>query len=191
MFHANNAMIMQTKQLGWTETLEEKLYALEGHNQDLEHKLSEQDRVIANLVGDNLKYLQDNMQLTTHINSSQAQMAQLEEQLGQVGVVVLGMAEGMMGESLSDHEMLDASGDNRDDQDGGEGSRGTGASLEGSMRVESPMPREGGLIEGMEREAMEAGAGGGTMGWIGRLRRVGVGPTPTHQPVRIESGQLS
>ena len=160
MFHANNTMIMQTKQLGWTETLEEKLHALEGRNQDLEHKLSEQDRVIANLVGDNLKYLQDNMRLTTHINSSQAQMAQLEEQLGQVGVVVLGMAEGMMGESLSDHEMLDASGNNRDDQDGGVGSRGTGASLEGSTRVESPMPREGGLIEGMEREVTEAGAGG-------------------------------
>ena len=35
-----------------------------------------------------------------------------------------------------------------------------GASLEGSTRVGSPMPQEGGLIEGMEREAMEAGAGG-------------------------------
>ena len=58
----------------------------------MEHKLAEQDQVIANLVGDNLEHLQDNMHLTTHINSSQVRMAQLEERLGQVGVVVLGMA---------------------------------------------------------------------------------------------------
>ena len=31
MHHENNAVIMQTKQLGWIETLEEKLHALEGH----------------------------------------------------------------------------------------------------------------------------------------------------------------
>ena len=53
----NNTVIMQTEQLGWIETLEEKLHALEGCNQDLEHKLAEQDRVITNLVGDNLKHL--------------------------------------------------------------------------------------------------------------------------------------
>ena len=70
MRHVDNAIIMQTKQLGWIETLEEKLHALEGHNQDLEHKLAEQDHVIANLVGDNLKHLQDNMYLTVHINST-------------------------------------------------------------------------------------------------------------------------
>ena len=50
-------MIMQTKQLGQIKTLEEKLHALEGHNQDLEHKLAEQDCVITNLVGDNLEHL--------------------------------------------------------------------------------------------------------------------------------------
>ena len=61
----NNAVVMQTKQLGRIETLEEKLLALEGRNQQLEHKLEEQDRVIANLVGDNLEHLQDNMRLTT------------------------------------------------------------------------------------------------------------------------------
>ena len=43
----NNAVIMQTEQLGQIETLEEKLHALEGHNQELEHKLAEQDCVIA------------------------------------------------------------------------------------------------------------------------------------------------
>ena len=66
---ANNAVIMQTKQLGQIETLKEKLHASEGRIQDLEHKLVEQDRVIANLVGDNLEHLQDNMCLTAHINS--------------------------------------------------------------------------------------------------------------------------
>ena len=36
MHHANNVVIMQTEQLGRIETLEEKLLALEGHNQALE-----------------------------------------------------------------------------------------------------------------------------------------------------------
>ena len=40
------------------------------------------------------------------------------------------------------------------------GSGDAGASLEGSTRVESPMLWEGGLIAEMEREVMEAGAGG-------------------------------
>ena len=66
----NNTVIMQTEQLGQIETLKEKLHALEGHIQDLEHKSVEQDRIIANLVGDNLEHLQDNMCLTAHINSS-------------------------------------------------------------------------------------------------------------------------
>ena len=70
MCHVNNAVIMQTEQLGRIETLEEKLHALEGCNQDLEHKLAKQDHVITNLVGDNLKHLQDNMYLTVHINST-------------------------------------------------------------------------------------------------------------------------
>ena len=78
MHHSNNVVIMQTKQLECIETLKEKLQALEGRNHQLEEKLEEQDRVIANLVGDNLEHLQDNMRLTTHINSSQDQMAQLE-----------------------------------------------------------------------------------------------------------------
>ena len=38
-------------------------------------------------------------------------------------------------------------------------------SLEGSMRVESPMLWEGGLIVEIEREATEAGAGG----WFNRM----------------------
>ena len=53
-----------------------------------------------------------------------------------------------------------ASGNDQDNQGGDAGSRDAGASLEGSTRVESPMPWEGGLIAKMEREVMEAGAGG-------------------------------
>ena len=161
MRHANNAVIMQTKQLGWIETLEEKLHALEGCNQDLEHKLAKQDHVITNLVGDNLKHLQDNMRLTAHINSTSTQLTQIEEQLGQVRAVMLGMVEGMMaGLSLLEAKTSGASGDNQGNQGGDKDSRDTGASLEGSMRVESPLPQEGGLIAEMEREATEAGAGG-------------------------------
>ena len=66
----NNMVIMHTEQLGWIKTLKEKLHALEDHNQDWEHKLVEQDYVIANLVGDYLEHLQDNMCLTVHINST-------------------------------------------------------------------------------------------------------------------------
>ena len=162
MHRVNNAVIMQTKQLGWIETLEEKLHALEGCNQDLEHKLAEQDRIITNLVGDNLEHLQDNMHLTAHINSSSECMMQLEHRLRQVGSVLMGMSEGAIEReaSLLEAGTLDASGNSGDDQDGGEGSGGAGASLEGSTRVESPMLQEGGLIAEMEREAMEGGAGG-------------------------------
>ena len=42
----------------------------------------------------------------------------------------------------------------------GEDSRDAGASMEGSTRVESPMLREVGLVEEMEREARESGLGG-------------------------------
>ena len=75
----------------------------------------------------------------------------------------MGMIEGAIErEGLSSLEvgMSDASGNDQDDQDGGTGSRDAGASLEGSTRVESLMPQEGGLITEMEREAMEAGVRG-------------------------------
>ena len=77
----------------------------------------------------------------------------------------MGTIEGAMErESSSEAETSDASGDGGDDQDGGEDNRGTGASLEESTRVESPMPQEGGLIMEMERKVTEAGAGG----WFNR-----------------------
>ena len=72
MHRTNNAVVMQTEQLGRIEILKEKLLALEDQNQELEHKVEEQDHVISNLVGDNLEHLQDNMHLTAHINSSEA-----------------------------------------------------------------------------------------------------------------------
>ena len=159
----NNVVIMQTEQLGQIKTLKEKLLALEGQNLELERKLEQQDHVISNLVGDNLKHLQDNMCLTAHINSLSEWMAQMEHQLGQVRSVLMGMIEGAIereGLSLLEEGMLDASGNNQDNQGGDVGNRDTGASMEGSMRVESLMLQEGGLIVEMEREVMEAGAGG-------------------------------
>ena len=62
MHHTNNAVIMQTEQLGRIKTLEEELCSFK-------EKVQEQDRVITQLVGDNLEHLQDNMRLTAHINS--------------------------------------------------------------------------------------------------------------------------
>ena len=61
MHCSNNVVIMQTEQLGWIETLEEELRSSKGKVADLEQKMMEQDRVIAQLVGDNLDHLQDNM----------------------------------------------------------------------------------------------------------------------------------
>ena len=73
--------------------------------------------------------------------------------------------EGLM-EMLSSLEagILDASGDGPDDQGGDEANVDTGVFTEGSMRRDSPMPQEGGLITEMEREAEEAGLGG----WFNR-----------------------
>ena len=123
------------------------------------------------LVGDNLEHLQDNMRLTTHINSSQERMAQMEHRLGQVGSVVMGFLEGRL-ESLMEEEReeetsssleaetLGASGDGPVNQDGAGVNADDGVYHQGSMRGDSPMLRETRLIVEMEREAMEAGLGG-------------------------------
>ena len=58
--------------------------------------MMEQDRVIAQLVGDNLDHLQANMRLTAHINSSTERADRMEHRLGQVGSVVMGFLEGRM-----------------------------------------------------------------------------------------------
>ena len=120
----NNVVIMQTKQLGHIKALEEELQSSRAKMVELEQKMTEQDWVIIQLMGDNLNHLQDNMHLTAHINSSQERMGQLEHQLGQVGSVLMGMIEGaieregMMMSSLSEAGMSGASGNGPDDQDG-------------------------------------------------------------------------
>ena len=55
------------------------------------------------LFRSNLDHLQDNMQLTAHINSSQERMVQMEHWLGQVRLVVMGFLEGRL-ESLMEEE---------------------------------------------------------------------------------------
>ena len=177
MHCANNAVIMQTEQLGRIEALEEELCSSKAKMVEMEQKMTEQDRVIAQLVGDNLDHLQDNMWLTAHINSSNKRLSQMEHQLGQVGLVVMGFLEGrlesLMEEeregtssesSLLEAETLGASGDGLDNQDGGEGNEDVGAYCQGSMRRDSPMLPMHGLIASMERDVEEAGLGG----WFNR-----------------------
>ena len=103
MHRSNNMVIMQTEQLGQIEALEEELRSSKAKVVEMEQKMMEQDRVIAQLVGDNLDHLQDNMRLTTHINSSNERMSQMEHWLGQVGSVVMGFLEGRL-ESLMEEE---------------------------------------------------------------------------------------
>ena len=103
MHCANNAVIMQTEQLGRIKALEEELLSSKAKMIEMEQKMTEQDRVIAQLVGDNLDHLQDNMRLTTHINSLNKRLSQMEHRLGQVGLVVMGFLEGRL-ESLMEEE---------------------------------------------------------------------------------------
>ena len=99
----NNAVIMQTEQLGRIEALEEDLRSSKAKMVEMEQKMTEQDHIIAQLVGDNLDHLQDNMRLTTHINSSNERLSQMEHRLGQVRSVVMGFLEGRL-ESLMEEE---------------------------------------------------------------------------------------
>ena len=172
MHRSNNAVIMQTEQLGRIEVLEEELRSSRGLMADMERKMMEQDRVIAQLVGDNLNHLQDNMCLTAHINSSTERMALMEHRLGQVGSVVMGFLEGSMEGLMEEEEMSSgssgsgesgASGDAQDDQVS-DGIALVAGALREVMRRDSPIPRETGLIAEMEREAEEAGLGG----WFNR-----------------------
>ena len=176
MHCANNTVIMQTEQLGRIEALEEELRSSKAKLIEVEQKMTKQDRVIAQLVGDNLDHLQDNMWLTAHINSLQEWMAQMEHRSGQVRSVVMGFLEGRLEslmeeerettESLSSSEVrtLGVSGDGPSGQGGDKDNMDDGASPQGSTRQNSPIPREEGLIAQMEREAEEAGLGG----WFNR-----------------------
>ena len=159
---------MQTEQLGRIKALEEELRFSKGKVAKMEQKMMEQDWVIAQLVGDNLEHLQDNMRLTAHINSSTEQMTQMEHRLGQVGSVVMGFLEGRM-ESLMEETSessessgsggLDASGDDLGGPVGDTVNAVTGVLAE-VMRRDSLMPPTSGLIASMERDAEEAGLGG-------------------------------
>ena len=159
MHHSNNAVIMQTEQLGRIEALEEELRSSRGKMAELEQKVMEQDQVIAQLVGDNLDHLQDNMRLTAHINSSTERMAQMEHRLGQVGTVVMGFLEGRMeglpeetsGSSSGSGES-ELSGDVQEDWDS-EGIALVAGALQEVMRRDSPMLPTSGLIASMERDA--------------------------------------
>ena len=170
MHRSKNAVIMQTEQLGQIEALEEELRSSKAKVMEMEQKMTEQDWVIAQLVGDNLDYLQDNMRLTAHINSSTERMAQMEHRLGQVGSVVMGFLEGRM-ESLmeetsesSGSEGSAASGEGQGVLVGGGDNVDVGASHLESTRGDSPMALTSGLIASMERDAEEAGLGG----WFNR-----------------------
>ena len=158
MHRANNVVIMQTEQLGQIEALEEELRSSKAKLIEVEQKMTEQDQVIAQLAGDNLDHLQDNMWLTTHINSLQEWMAQMEHRSGQVRSVVMGFLEGRL-ESLMEEERettkllsssevgtLGVSGDGPSGQGGDKDNMDDGASPQGSTRQDSLIPREEGLI---------------------------------------------
>ena len=57
MHHLNNAVVMQTEQLGWIKALEEELRSSKVKMVEMEQKMMEQDQVITQLVGDNLDHL--------------------------------------------------------------------------------------------------------------------------------------
>ena len=165
MHRVDNTVVMQTEQLGRIEALEEELCSSKGKLADMEQKMVEQDRVIAQLVSDNLDHLQDNMWLTAHINSSSERMVQMEHRLGQVGLVVMGFLEGRM-ESLME-ETLELSGSegsaaSGDDSGGpvGDAVNAVTGVLTEVMRRDSPMLPTSGLIALIERDAEEAGLGG-------------------------------
>ena len=172
MHCADNAVVMQTEQLGWIEALEEELCSSKAKATELEQKLTAQDEIIAQLVGDNLDHLQDNMRLTAHINSLNERLSQMEHRLGQVGSVVMGFLEGRL-EGLmeeeqegtesslsSDHGTSDASGEDQGVLASEEDNVDDGVFPQGSTRQDSPTLPSMGLIVVMERDAEEAGLGG-------------------------------
>ena len=166
MHRSNNAVVMQTEQLGRIEALEEELRSSRGKMAELERRMVEQDRVIAQLVGDNLEHLQANARLSAYVNSSSARAERIEHRLGQVASLTMGLVEGTMegrleeeGSSSSDSEGSDVSGDAEEDRDS-EGIALVAGALGEVMRRDSPMPPTSGLIALMERDAEEAGLGG-------------------------------
>ena len=113
-------------------------------------------------------------------------MTQMEHRLGQVGSVVMGFLEGRL-ESLMEEEREEGTTESDLSEAGTLGVSGDevnevgGASPRASMRWDSPMPREEGLIAQMEREAEEAGLGG----WFNRnLEDVPTGGKGAWKPMK-------
>ena len=166
MHRSNNAVVMQTKQLGRIEALEEELRSSRGKMVELEQRMVEQDRIIAQLVGDNLDHLQANQRLMAHINSSSERTERIEHRLGQVASLTMGLIEGAMEGRLEEGSSQssgsggsDVSGDAEEDRDS-EGIALVAGALEEVMRRDSPMLPTSGLIASMERDVEEAGLGG-------------------------------
>ena len=85
----------------------------------------------------------------------------MEHRLGQVRSVMMGMIEGAMeGSSSLEAGTSDVSGNGLGDQGGDGDNVDAGVFTGGSMRRDSPLLWEGGLITQMEEEAREAGLGG-------------------------------
>ena len=166
MHRSNNAVIMQTEQLGRIEALEEELRSSKGKMAELEQRMMEQDCVITQLVGDNLDHLQANARLTAYINSLTERAERIEHRLGQVASLTMGLVEGAMEGRLEEERSTssgsgesDASGDDQEDRDS-EGIALVAGALQEVMQRDSPMPPTSGLIASMERDAEEAGLGG-------------------------------
>ena len=163
MHRSNNAVVMQTEQLGRIEALEEELRSSRGKMAELEQRMVEQDRIIAQLVGDNLDHLQANQRLTAHIASSSERTERIEHRLGQVASLTMGLVEGTMEGRLEEGSSRssgsgesDVSGDAEEDRDS-EGIALVAGALQEVMRRDSPMPPTSGLIASMERDADTTG----------------------------------
>ena len=148
MCHSNNIMVIQTSQLGQIENLEDEVHVLK-------EKVVVQDMVVSNLISNNLDHLQANMQLTAHINRSEARWVANEWHLQYLEEMIVAM----LGEE-SAPGILGSGGDNKDGLDGDEDRGDSGASIQESVRPPTPALRERGLIKEMEEEAREAGLGG-------------------------------
>ena len=156
MCHNNNAVIMQTSQLGQIEALEDRVHNLKG-------KLEVQNTLINNLVSNNLNHLQANMTLTQHINRSEVKWANNQARFWNIKLVLWNLHH-IVGvgtnSELSGPSTSDSGGDEGESQAGGKGSGEGGAVTPARARLEDPVPREMGLVEQMEEEAREAGLGG-------------------------------
>ena len=136
---------------------------------NLKDKLEAQDALISNLVSDNLDHLQSNMILTQHLNRSEVECLNTENQLQNLESIIQNLCHIVGVETNMDLGLLGPStsefgSEGEEGLVGGEDSRDAGVIIPESSRLLTPTPRERGLIEEMEEEAREAGLGG----WFNR-----------------------